>query len=61
MGDRAKAAEDRFAAAPPDAHAKLQQAVQSAREWLHKNAVQLREAAEVNCRRIGPGDNTLGS
>ena len=47
-----KAAENRFAAAQQDAHAKLQQDAQNARELLHKNTDQLREAAEANQGKV---------
>ena len=52
LAARAKAAEDRFAAAQQDAHAKLQQDVQNARKSLHKNTDQLREAAEANQGKV---------
>jgi hypothetical protein len=48
LAARAKAAEDRFAAAQQDAHAKLQQDVKSAGDSLQKGTDKLREAAEAN-------------
>lgn len=52
LAARAKAAENRFAAAQQDAHAKLQQDVQSARDALQKGTDQLREAAEANQGKV---------
>ncbi|MET1155153.1 hypothetical protein [Arthrobacter sp.] len=52
LAARAKTAEDRFAAAQQDAHAKLQQDVQSARDSLQKGTDQLRETAQANQGKV---------
>jgi hypothetical protein len=49
---RAKEAEDRFAAAQSEAHAKLQQEVQAARDSLQQRTDQLRQTADANRGRI---------
>ena len=48
LAARAKEAEDRFAAAQRDAHAKVQDDVKTARASLDKHTDQLRQTAEAN-------------
>jgi hypothetical protein len=52
LATRAKEAEDRFAAAQEEAHAKLEHEVQSARDSVDRRTTQLRETAEANRGKV---------
>ena len=52
LAARAKEAEDRFAAAQKEAHAKLEHDVESARDSVQKRSDQLRQTAETNKGKV---------